>query len=572
MDHELDSEMVKIRQFTQSEVESSIQSLPGISEVERSALLRETSQLFKPKSSNLLEGGDHIGLSEKDILNQLRMNNPSVSEAVLQELDSNLDTSQDSFGKLKDINVMIIETSLQDQNYPAAHVRIVSSIVQQENPNLKEHNIAYLGLREGGGSTEGLLKAADLSLRIQADGGEPPVVNMSLEVGGMIDLTPDESGMAGGSDIFPQSLGYSDDVTPEDISRDPEDLRRRLTELADRGDYSAKRTLSEADALLTLANTGAKVNVAWGNKDKVNLVGILTQGHPNITFIAAVDGHNNLSENLNWTTGHLAEQRYIGNVLILPEKFKGQVNPDSVDGARVIYTPIESSLPLAGQNPEKLTLTDDQVEPIGEQVRQINAISDSFYLKRTVLSAIDSMGGSGEIDYAMCDMLLNKRESIDDAILKAGLPPLGTDNDKFIENLTAILKDPVSSAKLLNQLDLDIKGNTPAGMAEVSEDTIKTFTDQVTAPLKDRLVTPEQYTKIFGTPPPKGIVPSDSKGDAPVYLLLKDPRVGVEGSPSGYGIETYQAVQLTNGQYVLAVPTEGTSFSTPIQTGIDSKK
>jgi hypothetical protein len=266
-----DNRPAEVKQFTQSEVENSIKSLPGISQDERAALLREASQIFNPKSSNKLEGGDHKSLSEIDVLNQLRLNNPSISEAVLQGIDSKLDTTNKSLQNLQDVKVMVIETSLQNQNDPYAHSRTVSSIIRDENPNLKQENIMQLGLREAGGTVEGLKLAADMSRRIQSAGGTPPVVNMSLEVGSMTDLKPDDTGIVGTGDISPQSLGYPPNVTAAEMAKDPADLRRRLTELANKGDGKAKQTLAEADALLELASTGAKVNVAWANKDKVNL-------------------------------------------------------------------------------------------------------------------------------------------------------------------------------------------------------------------------------------------------------------------------------------------------------------
>jgi len=537
-------------------------------------LLRDANQIFNPKSSNRLEGSNHEKLSEADILNQLRLNDPSISDEVLQKIDSRLDTSQKSFQKLSDVKVVVLETNLQNQNDPGAHSRIVSSIAQNNNSNLKPENIIHLGLREAGGTVEGLKSAADLSRRIQSEGGKPPVVNMSLEVGSMTDLNPDNTGIASVGDIPATALGYPANVTAGEMAKDPADLRRRLTELANKGDANAKQTLAEADALLELADTGAKVDVAWGNKDKVNLVGIITQQHPNITFVSAVDGHNSPSTNLNATTGQFAEKKLRGNVVLVPEEFKGQVDPKSVDGATVIYSPMPSSFSLAGQNPEKFVLNISQVEPPAKQVSQNRALTDSYYLRKSVVEAVDSINSTGQVDPIQIEMLLNNRESLDKALQKSGLPPLG--NERTDEKLTTLLKNPADVNKRVNYLNGEVKANTPQantpqGNSTVNDETLERLSKEVTAPLKDRFVTPEQYTKIFGTQPPKGVIPSDSKGDASVYLRLTHPETAVSGYPGANTIQTYQAVRLNNGQTILVVPTEGTSFAAPIQTGIDSK-
>jgi hypothetical protein len=261
-----------------------------------------------------------------------------------------------------------------------------------------------------------------------------------------------------------------------------------------------------------------------------------------------------------------------GNILFVPDNLRGQVNPDSTDGAKVIYTPVSSTRPLAGQNPEPLALNNQQVDPLGKQVRGIQALSDAFYLQKSVLEAKESMSKTetGEIDSVAIELLLNRKDDLDQALKKAGLPPLQA--GKAVENLNAILSNPQSSAKLLRQLDADVRANTPPGITAVNEGVLQGLTEQVAAPLKDKLITPHQYQQIFGRPPPAGSIPSDSKGDAPVYLRLRNPDKDVSGNPEGAGLETYQAVQLRNGRTVLAVPNEGTSFSTPIQTGIDSKR
>jgi hypothetical protein len=554
---ELAKEVSSTRMLTEQEVLTALDRMPEVTGGQRELVQAEISALFDPKlhENGLLSFEDRAELSEREILNQLVLNNPQLDSDFLDELDNHLDSSVDSASLLGDTKVVILETHLQSSGgVIPAHSGIVEELIKQQNPALQANEVISVGAYQAGGTISALTKLADLSERIKQEGGEAPVVNMSFEVGLFLyDLESIEN------------LGYPAGTTMEDVCANPELLRKSLDDRAATGDLDAIEALKTADALVRLANTGAKIQVAWGNANGLNVVGVLTQGHHNITYVAAVDGDGGLSQTQSPTTGQFAETKAIGNVIHLPKSLEGQVDEESLDGAVAQYNlnlaERTSELKFLGMDPTLHTLTKEQFAELAEQVDQMDAAIDVYYQKDAISLLRETYQRDGMFDELSVAVLEENKDEFNSA-----LSALGVD-DSFSGDLFEDAKRILMNDDLAVKLEAHFQAQLsvlPFGDRLRTDEDVLVLEDAMTQKFSNRLLTRDQLQTLAGSSEPFGALPSDTSSDNHDYAEVTNLLSVLRGDG---GFESYTAVRTVQGTLVLGLQTEGTSWSAPVVSG-----
>jgi hypothetical protein len=553
-----------VKQFSETEASLALEKVPGLSAQDRSALQAELKNMYHPTTvGDRLDYDERNSFAEREILDQLRVNQPGIQQSVFQSFDAVLDPSQSNVSPLQDVRAVVLETGLQRNGTSVipAHSSVVEQLLRQDNPNLADSQVLSIGSAQAGGTVEALKKLTELSEQIKAKGGKPLVVNMSIEVGAVIRLDADVD-ISGGSSFSISGLGYPPGTTPEMIAANPGELRRRLEAEATPGS-AARIILDSADALKALADTGAKVQVAWGNQDGISLVGLLSQGHPNIEFVGSVDGDGGLSETMSPTTGKLAETKRIGNVIHVPESLRGSIDESSLDGSLIQYNARAGaeSYALIGKDPAPYLATEQDVQSLSSRYQTTKALGDYYYARTTIADAQTAIKNDGTPDELSMSVVNTNRELYNQALREIGSSEqFGKD---LAGDITRIFGNPELAKKLEQHLQAKLEA-LPGGREIKGSGDVERVEAELNASLGSKLFTREQIAALTGSDKPFGGIPSDTQRDDAIFVRVRSASSLMNRSG---GIEVYTGVKTNQGTTVLGLQSEGTSWATPVRSG-----
>lgn len=530
--------------------------------------------------------GQPVCLNEKQVLGTLAVR--GVSEHGLKTLDDAL--VQEKVSRIKKGDLKLVVYDMKGE-----HADAVGKVAKAAAPGLTDENILYPTASVAEKTTPrylmpynllGLSPKEQRELSDQIGRGQ----RVAKDLNGMLQMVKDNPGVVINISMSMYDLALKGIGANEDKSKSA-NLRfsdldmagvKSLDKLDDKvawtlGEYLEARSGTDIraqtatqvlDALKSLADAGAQIRIAWGNEDKVTAAELVSQLHPNIKSVAALDTKGRLAD-YNSLTGHLAKDKRPGTVLFMPADKMDQIDKSKFAGKlSMVETPPEllegnfSGEKLADSRMKREDFQHlKKMQPVAEKVFSALELTvkasvghdlldeesaKKFYKMMNELSPENTgkfLGKEGEFLQRLEDLGKTRTTQLSDQELA-----------EHLEKNKQVLADVWGAVYGSLGKDLEKLGYKKEGTLtteDLLQDFVKDWTDKAGSGVLDK----RQMIELFGKENMKEFLARGEGGS--VMYKLKAPILSMP--PDGYAL-----VKDKQGVSRLAQEWVGTSFASPV--------